>query len=394
MNDLISNLSPEEKLLLSLCRLEFSKEQRAESGELMREVKDWEHFVALSNKHGVIALCWYNINKTGNNNNIPGKSLEILHSAYLKSLTRNTFLYNQLEEIAFLAEKENIKIVLLKGIALEKSVYGNKGLRQMNDIDILVSRDKAAFLRRILLKNGYESAPMVSRFHEKFLPAFGKHLPEMYKNGIAVEIHFKLFEQKGNSLTDEFIDKAARLPGKVINVYYPDPQLFFLYLIKHLDAHEKFEGAQLRLYFDLFILLSANSDSIINDDLFKYARKANLESIVIAKLNILNIYWKSPISIPGILFSENTNLELILQKFIAFLKHPWENQVEEKQENLFKLLKDVPLFRERFLLLTGHIFPSVAYLKYRYKIHSTAGALLYYPVRWIKQVGRLIGVKA
>ena len=118
-------------------------------------------------------------------------SLDIMHSAYLKNLSRNTFLYNQLEEIDSLAEKENIKIVLLKGAALEKTLYGNKGLRQMSDIDILVGHDKAALLRRILLKTDLNLAPLVSRFSRKNNAGFGKHLPEMYKNGIAVEIHFK-----------------------------------------------------------------------------------------------------------------------------------------------------------------------------------------------------------
>ena len=61
----------------------------------------------------------------------------ILHTAYLKSLTNNTIIYTHLKEIVALAKKENIKIVLLKGLALEKTVYGNKGLRQLSDIDHL-----------------------------------------------------------------------------------------------------------------------------------------------------------------------------------------------------------------------------------------------------------------
>ncbi len=186
-------LTAEEKLLISLCRLNFNEEQKSEIRDLMKEVKDWDHFVNLSNEHGIVALCWYNINETGNSNNLPERQLEILHLAYLKNLTRNTFLFNQLKEIVSLSKNEKIKIVLLKGLALEKTVYGNKGLRQMNDIDILVRQDKAASLRRILLKNGYKSAPLVSSFHENIMPAYGKHLPEMYKNGISTEIHFKLF---------------------------------------------------------------------------------------------------------------------------------------------------------------------------------------------------------
>jgi len=394
ISDPLIQLSAEEKLLLSLCRLEFSEEQKSEIRELMKEIKDWDYFVDLSNKHGVIALCWYNLNETGYSKNVPTRQLGILHSAYLKSLTRNTFIYKQLEEITSLAGKENIKIVLLKGVALEKTVYRNKGLRQMTDIDILVRQDQAGLLRRILLKNGFESAPLVSHFHEKIMPAYGKHLPEMYKNGIAVEIHFKLFEQKGNSLTEEFLNKATRLSDNDINAFYPDSQLLFLYLIKHLDTHEKNEGAQLRLYTDLILLLSAKPDNIVNCDLFDFAANFNLESVLIEKLKILNIFWGLPFNKPGIASSEDSNHELIIQKFISFLKRPNLNRSENNQENLFKLLKDVPRPKDRFLLLIGHVFPSVAYMRYRYKIKTTAGGLLYYPARWVKQVGRLLGVKA
>jgi len=237
MNDSLNHLTAEEKLLISLCRPDFTEKQKLEIRDQMKEVKDWDYFVNSANEHGIIALCWYNLSETGNSNYVPQKQLRILYSSYLKNLSRNTFLTKQLEEIASLAKKENIKIVLLKGLALERTVYRNKNLRQTNDIDILVRQDKAGLLRKILLKNGYKSAPMISYFHEKIMPAYGKHLPEMYKNGIAVEIHFKLFDQKDNSLTENLLNRSV-LAENEPEIYYPDPFSFFLYLVKHLDKHE------------------------------------------------------------------------------------------------------------------------------------------------------------
>ena len=93
MTDPTAELTAEEKLLLSLCRLEFSEEQKSEIRDLMKEIKDWDHFVDLSNKHGVIALCWYNLTETGNSKLVPLRNLEMMHFAFLNSLTRNTFIY-------------------------------------------------------------------------------------------------------------------------------------------------------------------------------------------------------------------------------------------------------------------------------------------------------------
>ena len=81
LTDLKSILSPEEKLLLSLCRLEFSEERRAESGELMREVKDWDRFVRLANEHGIIAIAAYNIRETGMADQVPDAPMKILDNA-------------------------------------------------------------------------------------------------------------------------------------------------------------------------------------------------------------------------------------------------------------------------------------------------------------------------
>jgi hypothetical protein len=51
------------------------------------------------------------------------------------SLARNAALYNMIREVASILESEDIKMVFLKGLALEMSVYGNRGLRQMSDAD-------------------------------------------------------------------------------------------------------------------------------------------------------------------------------------------------------------------------------------------------------------------
>jgi len=393
MTDSLTRLTAEEKLLLSLCRLEFSQEQKSEIRELMLEVRDWDRFVGLSNEHGIIALCWYNLTETGNTDHIPAGHLDKMHSAYLKNLTRDTFLNNQLEEVTNLAKKENIKIVLLKGMALEKTIYGSRGLRQMTDIDILVRQDQAALLRRILLKNGYESAPLVSKFHEKIMPVYGKHLPEMYKNGIAVEIHFNLFDQSGNYFTEKFFDKAHWLTDDDTNLMYPDPQMFFLYLLKHLDRHEKEGDSQLRLYVDLVLLLTTHYNEVINENLFNDADSVNLRNILAGKIMLLDKYW-------DITFSDQVRQNIsaiksasVESKFLKLIRHQSGNQREEIKENLFQLLQNVPGAMNKFLLIIGHIFPSVSYVRYRYKIKTKAGAVLYYPVRWIRQAGRLIGVK-
>ncbi len=74
MTDPLPHLTTEEKLLISLCRLDFSEDQKSEIRELMKEIKDWDHFVGLANNHGIIALMAYNIRETGLTDQFPEES--------------------------------------------------------------------------------------------------------------------------------------------------------------------------------------------------------------------------------------------------------------------------------------------------------------------------------
>ena len=382
MTDYLNNLTPEEKLLLSLCRLEFSDEQKKRTGVLLKEVKDWDHFVDLANGHGIIALCWHNIAVSGNSSSVPAPQSEILHSAYLKSMAHNAFLFNQLGQTADIAKNENIKIVLLKGIVLEKSIYGNIGLRQLSDMDLLLKVEDAILFRKILLKSGYSSMPLISPLHNRLLPYLKSHLPPLFRNGVMTEIHVRLFEEPGKSLTEELIDTAYSIHGTETNLFYPRPHLFFLYLVKHLDRHEKTAHFQIKFYIDLYALLFSFFDQIINKKLFDDALKVNLINAVSEKLMIINRVWG--ISFPAWVNSyfEKVDPERILEKFTRLLKNPDNNQPDPVSDSLFKPLKEIPGVINKILFITGYIFPSQEYMKYKYGLWTRMKVMLYYPVRW------------
>ena len=111
----------------------------------------------------------------------------------MHSLSRNTFNTESMSEVLHLMNESGIKTVLLKGLALELTVYGNAGLRQMSDVDILISRNQSMRARQILINNGYISLPVKSIFHKPIIAYMGKHLPSLIKNGTSVEIHHELF---------------------------------------------------------------------------------------------------------------------------------------------------------------------------------------------------------
>jgi hypothetical protein len=380
MNDHLNQLQPEEKLLLSLCRIGFSEEQRSEIRNLAVEVRKWDYFTDLANRNGVIALCRSNISDTRIGNYIPERYEGTMHTAYLKNIARNSFIFSRLKEVISLAAEEGIKVVLLKGTALEKTVYGNSGLRQMTDIDLLVKQEDAIRLRNKLLNNDFESAPLISPLFEKHTFPYGKHLPEMYRNGISVELHFRLFDEPGNSVTEAMFRNAYSLQDDK-GMFIPDPMLFFLYLVKHLDDHEKEGTSQLRLYADLEAMLSSHPE-IINSKLIEKSQQVNLEAALYEKLQILETFWET--SLPEWLSVDinNSNHGPDTEKFAWFFRHADEGDPHPKAQRLFKPLSGIPGIFNKILFLAGYIFPSVSYMKYYYKCKTKSGAILYYPVRW------------
>ena len=174
-------LTPDEKLLVSLCRLVLSEEQKSEIRDLMNEIKDWDHFVKLLNDHGIIALAAYNIRENGLDDLVPEKAMQILDNGLMQSIIRNTWLVQRWKEVNKILSESGIKHVLLKGMALEHTVYGAKGLRQMTDNDILVKKADAMKAWLLLQKHGFIPEMIKSPLHRKIITEIGKHMPTLAK---------------------------------------------------------------------------------------------------------------------------------------------------------------------------------------------------------------------
>ncbi len=389
INDPLTRLTPEEKLLLSLCRLEFSEEQKAEIGSLMKEIKDWDRFVNLANEHGIIALSWYNISATNNSTYISPENLKILHNAYLINFTRNTYLYDQLTKILELVKDKKIKVVLLKGMALEGTIYGNQGLRQMTDIDILIDHTAVMDLRRIFMKNGFKSNPFKSPLYRYLIPYLNTHIPRLSKDDCHLEIHYKLFDQIDNSLTEKLLESSILLKVGKYNAYIPPPQLFFLYLISHLTHHKQSGDIQLRQYTDLFLLLSFRFDEIVNDQLIRDASEGKMEIQLAGMLYILNQFWK--VDYPDWLnkfISQYDHLQEA-ERFSRVIKQPKENPDKEVSANYLKQITAIPGLHRKVLYVAGFFLPSIGFMRNRYKTRTRFGAVLYYPVRWYETIMHL-----
>ncbi|MCJ7446403.1 MAG: nucleotidyltransferase family protein [Bacteroidales bacterium] len=371
----------EEILLIGLSRLTFSKELALKIQDLIMAVTDWEYFISLANEHGIAALVFHNLENLGSLPLLPGNCVKSLRNFLMLSISRNAFHKTALEESLGLLNRAGIKVVLLKGFALEMTVYGDAGLRQMTDVDILIDRLDCIKARRILMTGGYDSLPVKSGFHKPIMAWTGKHLPSLLKNGVSVDIHLELFAGKRNDLTKQLYTTSKEIRIDRETAFIPAPQLFFLYLVKHLNHHEIRHESQLRLYVDLVALIEKYKEEIINYDLLSNALKAGMSKILARRLEPLRDLWEIPFPDWVDDFINRWFSPDSINKFVFFLKSPKNNKLDRPGHAYRTTLKEIPCIHRKILFILGDIFPTISFMKERYKCKSRWKALFHYPIR-------------
>jgi len=319
-----------KELLLLLCRYPFEEKNRETLSQLLGEVKDWHAMVKVINDHGIIALAAYNIKEAKLEKKIPGDAMAFLENGYMRSVVRNTWLTERWKEVNSILSNAGIKHILLKGMALEHTLYGSKGLRQMNDNDIFIKHDESFKAWQLLQQEGFTIEPLKSPLFRKIRADINQHLPALYKNGYAIEIHDKLFN---NQLTEESghfnpFDDADEILISGIKALILPADIHLFYLIKHFEGHTSAGDCQLRLYTDI-MLLDKSSTLEISD---------------------------------------------------RFISDPMQGNKTEFRKAAYKVrIRSIqPKHRLRFLL--GDTFPSISWMKKRYKCNGFK-ASLYYPLR-------------
>ena len=244
------------ELLLLLCRYPYDPSNRETLSKLLKEVDDWHFMVNLINAHGIIALAAFNIKEARLENEIPMDAMSFLENGYMQSVVRNAWLTERWKEVNTILNEASIKHILLKGMALEHTIYGSRGLRQMNDNDILIKPGDSRKAWYLLQQNGFNMEPLKSPLFKKIMFDIGHHLPALYKNRYAIEIHEKLFE---NGSTDDksysdFYKDAVEISIDKTKAFILRDEMNLKYLKRHFEHHKLVGNCQIRLFNDILML--------------------------------------------------------------------------------------------------------------------------------------------
>jgi hypothetical protein len=135
------NLSNENRLLLYCTQTRVSEDTLEGIKDILRNPLNWEEVLQSAFWHGIAPLVYHKLKGIQESHFMPQEVMDKLKGAYQGNLARNMYLYAELKRILDAFSEKGVEVIVLKGAALAKTVYGDIGLRPMGDIDLLVKRE-------------------------------------------------------------------------------------------------------------------------------------------------------------------------------------------------------------------------------------------------------------
>ncbi|HZU58009.1 MAG TPA: nucleotidyltransferase family protein, partial [Actinocrinis sp.] len=207
---------------------------------------------------------------------------DALLSAYALNSSRNRVLLEESVRLVELLRAHGVAVALRKGAYLAPAVYGDPGLRPMNDIDIFVERAQARAVAGVLEAEGYVAGSVdargtihaLTRRQNVFWNVHVNNLPTFHRPGlgpiqrtVSVDVCFDLFlPASGSSLPAAvLLDEVVDFESCGVRVPVFRPEHFLLDVAAHLYKEsttlryiEKLKHQRLLQYVDVVSLIAAN----------------------------------------------------------------------------------------------------------------------------------------
>lgn len=351
------------------------------TSEPARSESQWNELVASAVRERVAAALAHVVLE---DDDVPENARRELASALYNTGACNLLLYRELarvlEESA--THDETSAPILLKGGALASTVYADIALRPMSDLDLLIRRDELPAWKDCLSRLGYQPAS----------PEMAKGLAEAvhyqlaYRGGpdgdVVIELHWNLVAGDADWRApdvDWFWHQSVPWPG-IEDLGCPGTlQLTPLANVLYLSAHAMLQhgGARARLVwlYDIHLVVERSADSIDWRHVIDQARDFRWDAAVARALERCHELF-------GTVVPETVVDELSRGASAEASAHVQAKaNIEASRASL--VWREFLCLRAtgRLQLLVAILFPTPAYMKWRY---PNAGAVwpLAYPYRW------------
>jgi hypothetical protein len=353
---------------------------------------NWEKFSSYSIKHGVAALLYKKLADYGVVSLLPPGISDLLKQQYYKAFAQNTVFIENLKAVAAIALKENIKVILLKGISLIGNVYEDIGLRPMSDVDVLVAENDAPRFESLLESLNY--VPFIE-IKSKLIPDTGHfHLPPFVQkdNRVMIEVHTHIYSDNSPMKIDisDFLNNNIPHSSFGPNIGILSPADLLHHLCIHINEHLQTNEIRLSHFYDLAaVIRKYTGNGLVWDKFIADTFKYNTALAVFPQLYIANKYFLADLPAQISDRFDDFNKNNVDWNFLDVLLISQLNSKEladiKQQE-----IKNIKGFKSKMKFIAGDLFPSRQFMFRRYEIKHRGLLIFYYVRRWFIAVNRLI----
>jgi hypothetical protein len=261
-------------------------------------------------------------------------------------------------------------------------MYGDIGLRQFSDMDVLVHPEDAKRTLLLLESLGYRSHQRVDEQIEKCNEDL-VHFSPMVLNDISVEVHIKLLNNvrdRHNIQLDKLWEKSEITLLSNQSIRALDLPDLLIHISLHLNKHMLSGTMQFTGWFDIVNLLEKYKSE---SDWNKLQERCDLfccKDVVYTQIILAAEYMQA--NVPVTIYNENKHLVTYAFRklFIKYL-NGYKGFYFQDQSHI-KTLTRINPFHRKINYLIDVVFPPELYMIYKYKIRNKKWYFLFYPYRW------------
>jgi hypothetical protein len=226
---------------------------RAKQSIYQGQLEDWEKAIQDLNLHRLIPLVFYSLKKHGLLDAIPEIYKTGIAEIYHQNLLRNTFSIHTLAQILQAMEKNQVRLILWKGMLLADSFYPDLGTRMMGDIDFSLEANELEPAKLAFESVGFE---LLTDKTTEDAVYFAN------QTGIFCDVHHRvrLFEGRDPDSITTYVSSKRLSNNTQFRVL--EPNAMITHLVVHLEGHRDETGRMLSWLMDVAFVLREWGDKI------------------------------------------------------------------------------------------------------------------------------------
>src|SRR6266404_8372446 len=223
----------EDQILTCVARPSLDDGKAERLRQLLVSKVDWEYLLQKADQHCLVPLLYTHLSAVAPAT-VPERVMSRLGDTNHRNTQSSLFLTGELLKILECLEANGIDVVPFKGPTLALSAYGDIGLRQFADLDVLVHEQDVPRVRELLTSRGFRPTPGLTSAQQAALLRFDCAYNFDDGRGVVLDVHWRIVERHSsfafdpNTLWDHLV--PVTIGGKRLMTFSSEDLLLILCL--------------------------------------------------------------------------------------------------------------------------------------------------------------------